>query len=161
MTSFFKKNQNNDQAGFSLVELLVVIAILLVITSFSYSGFHVLLPKFRVNAAARTMRSDIVNAKSRAMRDMRQYRIAFVTNGYQLQQGNARTGSTVWTGVIPFPINEDFSDYTGVSLNVGASIEPVFSPNGTVQQNITIVLDHDKGRSRTLRISLPGRIRIE
>lgn len=161
MISFFRKNRYNGQAGFSVLELLIVISILTVFSVMAYSRLNALIPSYRINAAARAVRAHLVEARSRAAKDMRQYRIAFVAGGgYQLQLGNARTGSTTWDGDIPHPINEDFSRYQGVSLNVGASIEPIFNPNGTVQQTITITIDHDKGKTRTIGVSLPGRIRI-
>lgn len=141
------------QRGFTLLELMIVISIFVVLAAMSYFAVQSILPGYRLNGAINAVRGDLNNAKMLAAKRNRQYRVVFSTNGYELQRGNASSGSTVWTT----EIQRDFSDYSGVTVDTGATRDPVFSPRGTAS-NVTITLQNADD-TKTITISVAGRIK--
>jgi len=143
----------NREQGFTLVEIIIVIAIFGILATMSYLGLQSILPGYRLNGAINAVRGDLNNAKMLAAKRNRQYRVVFSTNSYELQRGDASSGSTVWTA----DLQRDFSDYSGVTVDTGATSNPVFSPRGTVS-NVTITLQNADD-TKTITISVAGRIR--
>jgi len=155
-----------NRSGFTLIELLVVIAIMGILATMTFTGVQQNLPRWRLNAAARMMRGDLVDSKSRAARDMREYRLHLSSTGYTMQIGNARAGSTSWvTPPQPAPPARDFTtDFPGVAITMTSStVDPIFQPTGILQPglgNLDIVITDSSGHTKTISISMPGRIRI-
>ncbi len=164
MLGLFRLSQTDDspQAGFSMVELLVVMVIVGIFAAVASTGLMEVVPKHRLNGAARALRGDLVDARSRATKTMKQYRISQRTSGgYLMQQGNARTGSTTWDANAVQPaVIRDLSEWSGVSMDT-AAVLPVFNPSGTCVQSSSLVLRHEKAGTKTITVSLTGRIRIE
>jgi len=146
----------NSEHGFTLVELLVVLAVAGILAGLTIVGFATLLPKYRLDGAAATVRSDLYSAKIQAANAKRQYRVSFNANGYSIQQGDKSTGSTIWTHVSSRQIT---NEYSGVTIDMGSTSNPTFQPRGTAT-NDTIVVQNDRGDTRTITITLAGRVKV-
>lgn len=153
--------------GFSLIEVLVVIAVMGILSTVSFAGIRALIPRWRLNNAARTLRADLLDAKTRAARDMREIRVRFPnSNNYVIERGNARIASTVW---VPANISGEIAsrnysvDYPGVSTVIASTTSPIiFRPNGTINPvngNATITITNGE-QNRSLEVSMAGRVRI-
>lgn len=144
-------------AGFTLAELLVVIALGGILTGLAVLGFSQLLPKYRLDGATATVRSDLYNAKIRAANHKRQYRVKFNADGYSILQGDKSSGSTVWTVIRSRVIA---SEYEGVTIDTGSTSNPTFQPRGTATNN-TIVVQNAQGGTRTITVTLAGRVKVK
>lgn len=154
--------------GFSFVEVVVVMAMMAVLATISFAGIRSTLPIWRLNAASRMLRGDLISAKTRAEKDMRQIRVRFTTEGYVIEEGNARAASTTWLQTNPgggqvYARNLS-EEYDGVQFVMAETDSPiVFLPSGTIDPNggnLRVVIANSNGKERTIGISMAGRIRI-
>jgi prepilin-type N-terminal cleavage/methylation domain-containing protein len=87
--------------GFTLVELMVTIAVIAIIATVGGVSFTQQLPHYRVKGDARTIHSSLVMARMKATSTGLQHALQFnfetTPPEYVLQQGNASTGSTIWS----------------------------------------------------------------
>ena len=113
-------------------------------------------PTYRLNGAASLVRGDLYTAKVRAIKNNRQYKVVFTTNGYQVQKGTSGSGTFVLDAV---EISRTFSEYPGVTVKTSATGDPVFSPRGTATP-VTITLQNTKGAEQAITVSIAGRIKI-
>jgi len=128
---------DNRDRGFTIIELIMVVAITGILATISFAGIREVIPRWRLNNAARTVRADLLDAKTRAARDMREIRVRFATaDNYLIERGNARIASTVWVPAVTRGeiASRNFSvDYDGVTTVLGSTDSPViFRPNGTI-----------------------------
>ncbi|MBI5845216.1 MAG: GspH/FimT family pseudopilin [Deltaproteobacteria bacterium] len=153
--------------GFTIIELIMVMAMMIILATISFAGIRQVIPRWRLNNAARTVRADLLDAKSRAARDMREVRVRFATaDNYLIERGNARAASTAWVPAVTRGeiASRNFSvDYAGVSTVMASTESPViFRPNGTIDPangNISITITNGE-QQRALEVSMSGRIRI-
>jgi prepilin-type N-terminal cleavage/methylation domain-containing protein len=149
-------------AGFTLVETLIVLVVLLILTAVTFSGMRQALPVWRLNAAARTLRADLVNVKSLSMKDMLQYEVVLTATGYQTLKGNAPIAST-WTPPVVVNPTRNFTAYPGVSIVMAQTTSPIlFNPDGTsaaTAGGYTVVVTNGM-KTKTLNVYLTGRIAI-
>ena len=77
------------KAGFTKVELLVTMSILAISASLAVPGFMSWLPNYRLKGAARDLYSNLVLAKSEAIRDRGEWAVKFdaAGNSYQVVSG--------------------------------------------------------------------------
>lgn len=146
----------HHQAGFTLVEAIVVISIMGILAGLVYFSVTSILPGYRLNGAARAVRGDLFNAKMLSAKKNLEYRVVFIATGYDIQRGNSSSGSTAWTT----ELSRDFTDYSGVTVDTGATGNPSFNPRGTADTGETITLSNSTGDTKTITVSLAGRIKI-
>jgi Tfp pilus assembly protein FimT len=139
---------------------MIVIAVMATLAVMSYFGGKALLPGYRLNGAIRMVRGDLYNAKMLAAKKNRQYRVVFASTNYQLQIGNASSGSAAWTT----EVQRDFSDYTDVTVNaasIGTANAPIFSPRGTASNVANpVTLQYSGGSQKTITVTISGRIKV-
>lgn len=145
------------EKGFTLVELMVVMAIAGILMAVGIISAQSFLPAYRLNGAISLVRNDLNKAKMLAIEKRRQYKIVFSANGYQLQKGAAVSGTFTMDDV---ELTRSFSDYPGVTVDTGATTDPVFSPRGT-STPVTITLQNDQGTVKEITTSIAGRIKVD
>ena len=145
----------NDQRAFTVVELMISMALIAILASLSFFAVQAIMPGYRLNGAIRMVRGDLYNAKMLAAKKNLQYKVVFSANGYDLQEGDKNSGSTVWTP----QVSRTFSDYPRVTVKTSATADPIFSPRGTAS-NGTITLQNSGGDEKTIITSFAGRIQI-
>ncbi len=151
-----------SSAGFSLIELIVVMAVMGVLAAMTSYGIDNMRKSMAYRAAARTVRGDFGYAKSRAIKERRQFRYVYTsTDGYELEIGNASRASTNWIKDDNPGLVREFTDFKGVTIDKGASLLPVFNSNGTLAGASQVIIKNEDGKSKTIRVSLTGRIRID
>ena len=155
------------QRAFSLVETLVVMAMMAILATISFAGIRGAMPIWRLNAASRMLRGDLIDAKSRAAKDMREFRVSFTTDGYTIERGNARASSSAWAAdasrgqVTARNISGEFKDISFVMADTDSPI--IFQPTGTIDPsggNLQAVMVNENGKERTIAVNMAGRIRI-
>jgi Tfp pilus assembly protein FimT len=144
-----------------MIELMVVIAVMGILAVMSYFGAKALLPGYRLNGAIRMVRGDLHNAKMLAAKRNREYRVVFAATNYEVQRGDASSGSAAWTT----ELQRGFSDYQDVTVNaasIGTANSPIVSPRVTASNvaDPTVTLQHTNGDDKTITITITGRIRI-
>jgi len=153
-------------AGFTLVELLIVIAILGIISAFAVPNYiNTVLPQYRLREAARTVTTDLRLARMNAAATNVQYRLAFNPGAetYQLQRGNASSGSTTWTAEgSPRSFADPNNPYYQNNIDIYSVSVPnvTCSPTGTMTMT-TIILKNEKGEQKQITSSIAGRIKTQ
>lgn len=128
------------QGGFTMVELIIVVVILLILGAVAMPNLYAMIPRFRLNSAAKDLAQVIQHVRLAAIAHGREYRIRFVENDasatsgvpqeskgtYYVEAGNASFNSTDWD-ILPIGAGEDEGtfmlakdasthSYTGISL---------------------------------------------
>lgn len=170
-------NKKETPSGFTLVEVMVTVAIIGVLAGLAIGGIQNLLPKFRLNAAARQIRGDMQKCKMAAVRNNTDCLMVFTEGNSTGDAGsyeacfdtNGNDACDVGEEKVLFrDLNDD--DFVGVWLDRAWFMSS--SPSETVQFNSRalpnegngnglVELENNNGDSRKLDISKTGRIRIE
>lgn len=140
-------------AGFTVVELLIVIAVAGVLTAMAVPNFTTWVANYRLKSAAQAVHANLIGAKMLGAKEGREYRITTAATGITIQQGNLSSGSTAWTTIKTL----NMADYPGVSANAANAI--VFAPRGTAS-NETITLTNAQNATKTITVSIAGRVKI-
>jgi len=115
------KDHGRSHSGFTLLEVMVTVAIIGVLVGLAIGGIQNLLPKFRLNAAARQIRGDMQRCKMVAVRNGTECLMVFV-------KGNSTGNAGSYTACISddsscsgdpiiFSKNLNGDDFIGVWLN--------------------------------------------
>lgn len=131
-----------SQRGYSLAEMLVVIGIIGILSLVTIPNFMSMYQSSRVKASARTMITDIRNARQLAITGNTRTKVSFQTganqHGYEIfrEDRNRMTGTTTWRrtsrrdlGSVVYINSTTFEDKV---TGDGGLKDIVFLPNGTV-----------------------------
>ena len=145
---------NRQQNGFTTVELMVVTAIAGILVTVAIPHLARWRALLRVNAAARTIASDLQLSRMNAISQNARFRVNFNTTDetYQLQKWQAGTWQTVKDGAKSLPKEVDL---------VSVSTDPVFQTLGNTLGSATIVVQNTLGRTRTVNVSSTGRVKVQ
>lgn len=169
-----KEERLSDQKGLTLPELMITISIVAILAMIGIASFSNSLPRYRLNATARDLLSDMRMARQQAATENRQYAIQFLTTtSYKIVYGNQplilnSTSFPALTG------KDNVKAQTGVSWTMPATM-PLFDPNGLIGRWVpssntvsaaapaSIVLIDNKvpPDTKTIVIGTSGRIRIQ
>lgn len=142
-----------NSKGFTVMELAVVLTIACILSGIAIHTLSASAPGKHLSGAVAAFQNDLTRARMEALKNGRQYKVAVSGSDYTLSMGDKAAGSTVWTadttGSLPYP------DVTFDS----ASGDFTFDPRGTASQTADIVLKNGKGETRTLSVTVAGRIR--
>ncbi len=109
-------------SGFTLIEFILVLVLILTVTTVAVEKFSVI-PSARVNAAARTIVSDIRYTQSLAISTQKKHRIVFTNNSYSIEENNG-----TWQAIKKPLSSENFTiqlntDYAGVIIDSSYIVE--------------------------------------
>lgn len=143
--------QNNK--GFTLLELIFVLVIGAILAAIAVGTISSRVPGKHLNGSAQVFRSDLNRAKMEALRSGRQYQVTVNNNNYTISIGDRASGSVTWTQVATESL--PYADVTFLTTSGNFT----FDPRGTASQTANIVLTNVDGDSRTLSVTVAGRIR--
>ena len=160
--NFFSKK------GLTVIELLVVLVIIFILVSMCIDQFDRFLMSYRLKAVARIVRSDFLYARSLAIKNGFQYRLAFAsskmidgTGAYEIQKGSAKKNSSYEASYQDSTFFvRNLSKYKGIII-ARYTNNPIFNPNGTVTSLATITLQNIYGKKIKISTSIAGRIKIK
>ena len=125
--------------GFTLTELMIVIAVIGVLATVGGISLTRELPHYRLKGDTGTIHRSLLTARTQATSSGRQFAIKFNLDSnpqeYVLQEGNANSGSTIWTTrayrkeLSPSVIIARVVDDGGTKTSGTARI--IFNPNGS------------------------------
>ena len=122
-----------QERGFSLVELLTVMAIIAIMATIAIPTFNQARQGAVFRQEARSIGAMLREARGRTVSLNLEHQVAFNltagANQYQLQQGNASSGSTVWAAVP----TQTVAVRPGVALSQAGCLGA--APNYTIQFN--------------------------
>jgi len=142
-----------QEGAFTIIELVIVMMIVGVLAAFATPRLSRWLAITGVDAAAREIATELQLGKMRAISQNTRYRISFNTenNTYQVQKYVTGTWQDVGDPkLLP----------AGVDL-VSATTTPTFKTLGTTLAGATIRLRNAQGRTRTITVSLTGRVKVK
>lgn len=145
-----------ETAGFSLTGLLMTLALAAVMVGMAAPSYLDLLPRHRLNGAARQVVGDLMWARMKAVQRNNRFRVFFLSDHeYRIlddTDNDNEVDSGEWT------VTRDLSaEYRDVVMSANNS--PIFSPRGTASSLATITLANDAG-SKRITISIAGRVRV-
>lgn len=145
-----------ETAGFSLTGLLMTLALAAIMVGMAAPSYLDLLPRHRLNGAARQVVGDLMWARMKAVQRNNRFRVFFLSDHeYRIlddTDNDNEVDSGEWT------VTRDLSaEYRDVVIS--ANNRPIFSPRGTASSLATITLANDAG-SKRITISIAGRVRV-
>jgi prepilin-type N-terminal cleavage/methylation domain-containing protein len=147
---------SSKPAGFTVIEIILVLAVATIMLAIAIPNLFAVLPGFRLSDAARQVAKDLQVARMKAIAQNRKFRLNFVSStSYTVQSdqnGDGTIGST-----------EDesgpFSLPQGITASpLGATSE--FQPRGTASAAGTITLQNSNSQTKSVQISVVGRVSI-
>ena len=169
------KHSINNQRGLTLTEMMTVLAILTILATIGVGSFMSSLPRYRLNATARDLVSDMRLARQQAVTENRQYAVRFTsTSSYEVVRGDQPQlqSSGVLTPVIIRSNMESGAGRGEIRFSSPVRM-PVFHPDGlisswdsesgTFQTDLpdSVTLNNSNGLIKTVTLSRVGRIKIQ
>ncbi len=137
-----KKNIFSDKEGLTLVEMLIAVAMLAVLSAISVPQISVLVNLYKLNGAARTVWSDLQNAKMTAVKTNQNVAVSSVnTTTYSYNRPNDAQGAFV---------RNLANEYQGASVGFTGGGSTVFNSRG--ERSVPA----DKNTEITVNVSLAG-----
>ena len=133
--------------GFSLIEVVIVLSLAGLLTTIAVYQINPAIKKYRLTAAARLVFSDLLNARTIALKENRSIRIDFSSTSYSLVQVD--TDASILTRAL----SAEYPDIT-VAKQGGGSV--IFTSTG--QTSAATVQIQGPSATRTITLSWTGRV---
>jgi prepilin-type N-terminal cleavage/methylation domain-containing protein len=139
-----KKKPLSNQKGLTLTELIVTVSLITILAAVGVGTFFNSLPRYRLNAAARDLVSNMRTARQMAATQNISYSIQFLST----------TTYSILGKVVAAPNDVSWAMPAVPVLN--------FQPNGLIGGGPVVVTMNDShGDTKTVNISATGRIHIQ
>lgn len=158
----FSKRLRLDYHGFTATELIIVVALLAILAAVAMPSFIGAIKKYRINAAARHLVSDLRLAQSNAVSTGKRYRILFNSsnfNQYKMQMEVASNWQDVtgWTDLS--------TTYTGITVQSAppSPYDVIFNSRGALDGaagDITITIRDPAGTTKNIVTKTSGKVSI-
>lgn len=139
--------------GFTLLSQLAALGIVGILFAIALGSYTDLMPRVRLEGAARQIVSDLMFARMKAVRERRRHRIGFQTPESYEVLSEEEDGT--WLPVLARNLS---SDYPGVHVSVNN--DPVFAAGGRASVLATIRVFNEAGERR-LSVNITGRVKME
>ncbi len=144
------------QQGFTLIELMIVVAIVGILSVYGVSNFPRWRANIRVNSAAREIASDLQLARMRAIALNTSVQVVFDVNRDTYQVQRSTEGGIFEADA---PLKDLRQLYPGVDVTI-VTATPAFRSRGTAFAGSTIGVRNAYNRTKTITISLAGRVAL-
>ena len=144
MDTIKKEKLLTNQKGFTMVELMVTVSIVIILAAVGVGTFYNSLPRYRLNAAARDLVSNMRMARQMAATQNSANSIQFLST----------TSYSILGKVVTAP--------NDVSWVIPAVPVLSFQPNGLIGGGpVVLTMNDAHGDAKTVNISATGRIHIQ
>ena len=142
--------------GYTITELLVVLSMVAIVAGLGGGWLSSQIPAYRLNGAARLIRSDLVSARMQAVSQGNEFRVIFDEPfQYTILDDDNNNGKPEADEPVEF--RDLRKEYKGVSFDVNNN--PIFHPRGIATNLATITLSNPAGE-KSITVSMTGRVRI-
>jgi Tfp pilus assembly protein FimT len=147
---------SSKPAGFTIIEIMLVLGVAMIMMAIAIPNLFAVLPGFRLSDGARQVAKDLQVARMKAIAQNRKFRLNFVSSSSYTVQSDQNNDGTIGSTE-----NESgpFSLPQGITATpLGATSE--FQPRGTASASGTITLQNSNSQTKSVQISVVGRVSI-
>ena len=148
----------HDHDGFTLLECMVAATLIALLAAIAVPNLLALMPKYRLNGATREILGDLMEARMKAISLNRRVQVFFKDSDHYEICDDANNDGTIEDCEGTAVIKHLQANYPGITL--GSTNNPIFSPRGTATNLATITVTNASKESKTLTISITGRVKI-
>lgn len=145
--------RSHRPSGFTLLSQLAALAIIGILLAIAAPIYRDIIPRVRLQGAARQVVSDLMFARMKAVRENSRQRVMFLSPvAYQVL---SEREDGAWSPVLSRELSQD---YQGVQLV--ANRDPLFTPGGRASVLATIRVGNEAGERR-VSVNITGRVKLE
>ena len=134
------------ESGFTLAELIMVVAIFGILTAIAIPTFISMMPKYRLNGAARQVMGDLMAARMKAVKENTKVTVARLSDHeYEISTASEKKTIDIQT------------NYRGVTIRSFRNIS--FKSRGTANTG-SITITNSTG-SKKVTVAITGRVKIK
>ena len=142
---------NNKNNGFTLLELLISICVFIAISGLTLIAFNEYMPKYRLRSATSLLLMDLTKTRYTAVKSNKDYQMLLPgveSNNYEIKEVDSED----------IFLTREFSSPEYKGLLIKAQDDPIFHPNGTIE-NLTGIEVTNGSNSMNITMTVTGRIK--